>query len=59
MIKFNGVGLACAAMGASKGAVSLGRIAYQRIGAVTPAIWDQTMLPLIRELQKRLPHVER
>lgn len=29
-----------------------GRIAYKRIGAVTPAIWNEKMLPLIRELQK-------
>lgn len=29
-----------------------GRIAYKHIGAVTPAVWNQKMLPLIRELQK-------
>jgi len=29
-----------------------GRIAYKHIGPITPAVWNQTLLPLIRELQK-------
>ena len=29
-----------------------GRIAFKQIGPITPAVWKQTMLPLIRELQK-------
>jgi cytochrome c biogenesis protein CcmG, thiol:disulfide interchange protein DsbE len=28
-----------------------GRIAYKQIGAITPSIWNQTLLPLIRTLQ--------
>jgi cytochrome c biogenesis protein CcmG/thiol:disulfide interchange protein DsbE len=28
-----------------------GRIAYKQIGAITPTIWNQTLLPLIRKLQ--------
>ncbi len=29
-----------------------GRIAFKQIGPITPTVWKQTMLPLIRELQK-------
>lgn len=29
-----------------------GRIAYKHIGPISPAAWNQTMLPLVRELQK-------
>lgn len=32
-----------------------GRIAYKHIGAVTPAVWNQKMLPLIRKLQEPSP----
>lgn len=32
-----------------------GRIAYKRIGAITPEVWTQTLLPLIRRLQGTLP----
>ena len=29
-----------------------GRIAYKHIGAITPAVWNETLLPLIRKLQE-------
>jgi len=29
-----------------------GRIAYKQIGAITPDVWNGTLLPLIRSLQK-------
>lgn len=32
-----------------------GRIAYKHIGAITPAAWNNKMLPLIRSLQARAP----
>ena len=32
-----------------------GRIAYKQIGPITPAIWQQTLLPLIRRLQATSP----
>lgn len=32
-----------------------GRIAYKQIGPITPTVWKQTMLPLIRELRKQHP----
>jgi cytochrome c biogenesis protein CcmG/thiol:disulfide interchange protein DsbE len=32
-----------------------GRIAYKHIGAVTPSVWNQKMLPLIRRLQEPSP----
>lgn len=32
-----------------------GRIAYKHIGALTPAVWQQTLLPLIRRLQGETP----
>lgn len=32
-----------------------GRIAYKRIGPITPAVWQQTLLPLIRGLQAASP----
>ena len=30
-------------------------IAYKHIGAITPAVWDKTLLPLIRKLQGASP----
>jgi cytochrome c biogenesis protein CcmG/thiol:disulfide interchange protein DsbE len=32
-----------------------GRIAYKQIGPITPKVWNQTLLPLIRSLQKASP----
>jgi len=32
-----------------------GRIAYKHIGPISPAVWNQTLLPLIRKLQGRSP----
>jgi cytochrome c biogenesis protein CcmG/thiol:disulfide interchange protein DsbE len=32
-----------------------GRIAYKQIGAVTPSVWNEKMLPLIRRLQEPSP----
>lgn len=32
-----------------------GRIAYKHIGAITPEVWRQTFLPLIRRLQGEAP----
>lgn len=32
-----------------------GRIAYKQIGPITPAVWNETMLPLIRSLQRASP----
>ena len=32
-----------------------GRIAYKHIGPITPAAWQQTLLPLIRRLQATSP----
>jgi cytochrome c biogenesis protein CcmG/thiol:disulfide interchange protein DsbE len=32
-----------------------GTIAYKHIGAITPAVWKQTLLPLIRQLQESAP----
>ena len=32
-----------------------GTIAYKHIGAITPAVWDKTLLPLIRKLQGASP----
>lgn len=32
-----------------------GTIAYKHIGAITPAVWSKTMLPLIRTLQGAAP----
>lgn len=32
-----------------------GTIAYKHIGAITPAIWNQTLLPLIRKLHAASP----
>ena len=32
-----------------------GRIAYKQIGAITPAAWNTTLLPLIRRLQQSRP----
>lgn len=32
-----------------------GRIAYKQIGAVTPAVWRQKLLPLIHKLQEPSP----
>lgn len=32
-----------------------GRIAYKHIGAITPAVWTQTLLPLIRRLHEGSP----
>jgi len=32
-----------------------GRIAYKQIGPITPSIWSQTLLPLIRSLQAASP----
>lgn len=32
-----------------------GRIAYKHIGAITPAVWNQTLLPLIRKLREASP----
>lgn len=32
-----------------------GRIAYKHIGAITPAVWNQTLLPLVRKLQEASP----
>ncbi len=32
-----------------------GRIAYKHIGAITPAVWTQTLLPLIRRLDGGSP----
>jgi cytochrome c biogenesis protein CcmG/thiol:disulfide interchange protein DsbE len=32
-----------------------GRIVYKHIGAITPAVWIQTLQPLIRKLQEASP----
>lgn len=32
-----------------------GRIAYKHIGPITPAVWQQSLLPLIRKLQATSP----
>ena len=32
-----------------------GRIAYKHIGAITPSVWRETLLPLVRSLERRSP----